>query len=118
MYIFEQCEGVVFRCCRGSPRDLWWLLDTSAAICFTVTLIFAFTFTFQSIFSHFESTAQWRTTPGRREQSLVIVAGPNRGRFSYAKECFSAITIESTRGGMLGLVADRTTNTVILAAQA
>lgn len=118
MYIFEQCEGVVFRCGRGSPRDLWWLLDTSAAICFTVTLIFTFTFSFQSIFRHFESTAQWRTSSGRREQSLVIVAGPKPWSLSYAKEFFSAVTIESTRGGMLGLVADRTTNTVILAAQA
>lgn len=75
MYIFEQCEGVVFRRCQGSPRDLWWLLDTSAAICFTMTL-FPFTFSFQSVFSHFESTAQWRTLPGRRERSLTIVAGP------------------------------------------
>lgn len=73
MYIFEQCEGVVFRCCRGSPRDLWWLPDTSAAICFTMTLIFTFTFCFQSVF---ESTARWRTSPVGRERSSAIVAGP------------------------------------------
>lgn len=97
----------MFRCCQGSPRDLWWLLDTSAAICFTVTLLFL-----PSPSRASSATLKAQLSEERRQAGgnglWLLSQGPNRGRFSYAKEFFSAITIENTRGGTLGL--DRQNN--------